>query len=351
MTAREVNMLQHRRFGATLVRRAHFLIVTAFVSACMNDAAPGDARGAGHDGGMTGPADAHAASTRSQSLLRHINASDWVGRVHNDYLTDFRRELRKPGILTRNVCSFLPDFVARRGGRDPRLQALSAHDFARSARAGLQTSRLCDVPVHQTSMAVTQEDDFQLTAPAASLVEQVSALAESAQSAASLASGLVPLIEAAQPLPELEREVVLASASVAQNSFEFWETQYAAMQQDFYIEYGACLLQVREGGYTMETGMDACLKGGTAYTHRNLEFSERLGLAGSLPGYSRRLDCGLAKNFRKVVDADIDGALAGGLKGIRGGLAGVAAGAAGGAAVASLAAYIKGTWDMFWCAM
>src|SRR5689334_10701117 len=97
--------MSHRKSLRPLaLAAAPALLACMFVLAC--DRSPDRAERPN----MTAPT--RVATSEAIRRLHASNDYDWVGVAHNRALDDFRAELRKPGILTRNICAFIEDFVA-----------------------------------------------------------------------------------------------------------------------------------------------------------------------------------------------------------------------------------------------
>jgi hypothetical protein len=287
----------------------------------------------------------------ARQRLAKKNPSDWVGTGHNLILDDFRREMKRPGVLTRNVCGYLVDLVTR-GDRLPSSRRADAPLGVASARAVAANSALCKPKAAVGGTALVRipgPQDITLSTEASALLDQVQAVTESASDPGDLAVKLSQVLDNTYAVSDVEREIVQATVSVAQHSFEYWQVALPAFQQEMLNEYGACARQQRESGSTLDDARSACLEGGSVDAV-SLPLG-RVSVPFKLP-MAFPPECGLSKNFKKLAGSDVSGGIVGAIRGAKmGGWAGVLPGAMAGAAFASASTFVESTWDLFWCAM
>jgi hypothetical protein len=177
------------------------------------------------------------------------------------------------------------------------------------------------------------------------LVSQVEAAINASSSSYDFASRANPILDAAAGMEPTERDVIFATVSVAENSYEYWESQYAAFASTFTKEYSDCASTV--AGSSSGDGRDQCLNSGLTDAVRQ---GSRSPLLFKFAALSPGSDCDLLPRFKSLIWADFRGAVIGALSSfwIPGG---VFFGAFRGGAAASLASFMDSTWDLFWCAM
>lgn len=286
----------------------------------------------------------------ARQRLVNKNPSDWVGTGHNLLLDDFRREMKKPGVLTRNVCGYLVDLVTR-GDRLPSSKKADASLSVASARTAAANSPLCKPKPGAGGAAlvgIPSTQDITLSSQASALLDQVQVATESASDPGDLAVKLSQVLDNTFAVSDLEREIIQATVSVAQHSFEYWQVALPAFQQETWSEYGGCARQQSEAGATLDDARSACLEGGSVASV-SLPLG-RLTVPFKLP-MPLPPECGLAANYKKLAGADVKGAIVGAVQGAKAGWAGVLPGAMAGAAFSSLGSFLVSTWDLFWCAM
>lgn len=338
-------------FIARAAARQTRLILLAPALAC-GDSAVSDPPQDGPVG--VGAAASDVASLQARAGVHRRNPHDWVGVEHNRMLARFQSELAKPGVLSRNTCDYLLDLATG-------WQLESAKDVSASARraaglAGLETTGLCNA-VHTSRLNGTsvapvsniRQEEYVLSPEATELTNQVQTAVGYAANSYDLGTRLSPLLDASARLSQIDKEIVQAIISVAQSSYEYWEQEDAAMQAQFFEDYGMCVSEAYENSYSMDEGRDACLNGDLAYTTRPLlpkEASPQLLLR--LASVPTPRSCGVGRHFKRLVGADVVGGITGAVGGWK---TGVAAGAARGAGLASLGSFLYSTWELYWCAM
>jgi hypothetical protein len=305
-------------------------------------------------------ADTAAAAHNERARLHERNRADWVGVAHNHALDDFRKEMRKPGTLSHSLCKYIAAFASEPDRFPPEKREKGSHDDGKAANAVLATTKLCQ-----------QSGAFQPTAFSPREVRAASASARIVQSPATdqlaaaieaaiydatdsydFASRMNPIIDQVASLDPMDQEVILATVSVTQSSFEYWESQYAAAAQEFNREYGSCETDAANLGYSYDEARLRCLNGGFQDALWPSPPPEgRPQRTVTLASFTPLRECNLMLQYRRLVWADFRGALVGGILGFVLGPPGVLAGALKGAAAGSLASFIDSTWDLYWCAM
>ena len=297
--------------------------------------------------------------------LHQKNPYEWVGFEHNRALDDFRKEMEKPGRLTTNACAYISHFVnaPERLPADKRTAARHA-DSTATAKA-LATTRLCqwepsrvqptgafpsERPMVTTTMTTMTTISMQESSAVYPLLANIEAAVEASANSYEFASRLSPIVDAALALEPTDREIVLAVVSVAQNSFEYWESQYPAFVQTFSREYDDCASESANLGYSGDEGRSRCLGSGMTDVRSRETPRPKPTPAIRFASLMSDDDCDLPLRFKKLIGADVRGAIVGALSSIwiPGG---ILFGAFRGAAAASLAIAFDGTWDLFWCAM
>lgn len=144
------------------------------------------------------------ATMTPSAQLRARNKHDWVGVAHNKAIDDFRKELRKPGRIARNLCDYLTQ----------------KRDAAAAARVALETSPLC--PTRAKHAAWMPQSSL-----ATQLLSDIELAVDAASSADDLASRLNQVLDASAALSAGEQEAIAATVSVAQHSYEYWDANFS----------------------------------------------------------------------------------------------------------------------------
>lgn len=218
------------------IRRLAWPIVflSAALSVACSDAATSSSGGTAgtRDDLSTVPPGVTAASVRARDNLHRRSKEDWVGIAHNKMLDDFRRDMRKPGLLTRNVCEYVSEF----GMRDERLP--NGRRFVgganwRAVRAAAEASPLCSgmgsvrgSPIAFRRPAATLTASASQSSEVLSLISEIETAVSNASDSYDLAIRLNPILDRAAKLPALDQATIAATVSVALNSYEYWEGQY-----------------------------------------------------------------------------------------------------------------------------
>lgn len=297
------------------------------------------------------------AGIEARRSLSERNAQDWVGIEHNRALDDIRKEMRRPGVLTHNLCDFALNFVTsphrlptgKRNATSNRQVALAgapATPFCRGQTASIRNASLGGF---ESEVAGMQESE--VSSAIYGLLSEVQNAVDAATDRYDLASRLNRVLDAAATLQATEQEMLGATVSVAQNSFEYWESELPAFEQELWNEYSTCAAQYRDSGASSEDARIACLEGGTRATSAG---SSRVGAAtvATFTSFGISRACGLAPHFKRLAAVDAVAALGGAIKGgLVAGPAGILPGAFSAAAYASFGSFVTSTWALYWCAM
>lgn len=326
-----------------------FLALVATAAACVDrdDAAPQR-----DDAIMTAPGGVSAATVRASDDVRQKNRFSHVGDAHNRVLDEFRVELRRPGVLTHDICEFVMSFTTN-DGRAPSAQSVTAHQRRPLAATGAKASRLCasSLVAREIRPASFRRVPQEATSAATALASQIESAVEFAVDRYDLAARLGPILDAATTLSEVDNAVVSATASVAQSSYEYWETNYSGFEQEFIVDYGPCATDRMTSGYTEDDARTSCLGGSESY-QSFWSWPTSPSLKSGLASRMRMRKCGpgLKEGFKNIAKADAKGAFSGAFSAaIAGGPAGVAGGAVLGAGSGSIWAATENAWSTFWC--
>jgi hypothetical protein len=267
----------------------------------------------------------------------------WVGQAHNKALDDLRAEMRKPGVMTNNVCEYVAGFASH-VDRAPAGKAKgSQKDRASIAKAVQKEAKLCrPEPV---STVLKQEDGAYSSISA--LLYQVETEVESASDRYDLAQRLAPLWSTAAGLSESESAIVGATLATAQASFEYWEVEVDRAYREFEAEYAECARTSSSDGYDYDQARLVCLDGGLLPTFAPQYAPSPARIAGLMP----RRGCALSSHFKTLAKADAVGAFTGAIKGaITTGVPGIAGGALVGGIVGSAGSWLNSAWELYVCA-
>ena len=294
-----------------------FVLAGALVAGCRDDSPGNDGTRYGNDAEMTAPADGEAAALRGQDRLKKRNTREWVGAAHNRMLDDFRTEMRKPGMLTRNICEYVMSFSMS----DDRLPAGRKHLDNRNwvgVRAAGDSSTLCSVGSRGPRASNISMRWFTPTAPVTApqsaeslaLQAEIEKALSTASDARDLAMRLSAIYERSLTLPEAEQAAVASTISVAQNSFEYWTQQYGLFEQEVIAEYAPCIEEQLAMGAT-DRVIESCLTGknaGGAVAGRSLGTPKQ-----QLVRIKPLAQCGysIREGFRRIGLADAKGAATG----------------------------------------
>lgn len=293
------------------------VLVSALAAGCRDESRGNDGVRYGNDAEMTAPVDGEAAASRGQERLKARNPREWVGVAHNRMLDDFRAELRKPGLLTRNICEYVMSFSMN----DDRLPAGRRHVDNRNwvgVRAAGDSSTLCSGGSRRprastTSMRWGLTPTAPMIAPqsteALALHTDIENALFAASDARDLAVRLSAIYERSLRLPETDQAGVASTISVAQNSFEYWTQQYGLFEQEIIAEYAPCIEEQLAVGAS-DRVIESCLSGKSA----GGAVADRLGAPKQRFVRVRPLtQCGysMREGFRRVGLADAKGAATG----------------------------------------
>lgn len=319
------------------------LVVTASIMACHEE--PTAARSEPGEARITlAPS---AAAARERERLSARNPQDWVGKAHNKALDDFRKELRRPGAMTKEFCARLKDYVVHqdRIPRDrPRADLATRGSAAEAARS---KAPICQ-PRTPVVIATTARQELSMSPTAYSLFSNVQTAVSQSQDRWELASRLNSVLDGAASLEPVENELISAVVSVAQSSWEYWETELASFQAELWNTVAPCALDAQRQGYSVDQARQMCMESGGS------TIASPLGAPTLQFRYTSvsRGECRLTDHLKRLAGADAVGAFVGGVKGgVTLGFAGILPGAFAGAAYGSLASFVYSTWELYWCAM
>ena len=291
-------------------------LLGAVLSGCKDNSHSSDNARHGNDAEMTAPDDAANAASRNRDRLRMHNTYEWVGVAHNRLLDDFRAEMRKPGLLTRNVCEYVMSFSMS----DDRVPAGHKYRDNRNwagVRAVADSSSLCSSGGRKQRLSnISYRWELSPTAPtvapqsteASSLVTEIETAVVNAADARDLATRLQAIHDRSLGLPEVDQALVASTISVAQNSFEYWSQQYGLFEQEIIAEYAPCIDEQLSVGAT-DGIIESCLTGkgsAGAIVDRGSSQAPRQRLVRAKPSAM----CGISirEGFRKIGSADAGGA-------------------------------------------
>ena len=230
---------------------------------------------------LSSPAGASASSIRARDNLHKRNPMDWVGASHNRILHALRAEIRKPGRLEVRFCDRLAEIAASPqfypnavGQADDNLQRQSMRERVRHENCGSKrTAAGGGTPLWVASapISVAQETSTQ----AQQLLDDLDASVSAASDSYDLSVRLAPILEASFGLDTTEQALVATAVSVALHSYEYWESELPAFQQEVADEYGGCLSSAFAAGYSDDDARNYCLNGGGHMVTRPLPPSFR----------------------------------------------------------------------------
>lgn len=337
------------RLDAGRLAAIGFLALVAAAAACADR---DDATPRRDDAIVTAPGGISAATVRASDDVRQKNRFSHVGDAHNRLLDEFRAELRKPGVLTGDICEYVMDFTTK-DNRESSAFAVPTQQRRSLAATGAKASRICASglvarEIRPTSLRRIPQE---ATSAATALAGQIESAVEFAVDRYDLAARISPILDAAAMLSEVDNAVVSATASVAQSSYEYWEANYSGFEQEFIADYGPCATDRINSGYTEEDARASCVGGAETY-QSFWSWPTSPSLQGGLVRRLRVPRCGpgLKEGFKHIAKSDAKGAFSGAFSAaIVGGPAGVLGGAVLGAGSGSIWAGIENAWSTFWC--
>lgn len=277
------------------------------------------------------------------------NFADWVGQAHNKALDDFFTEMLADMGAPKGFCIRALEFMSDPARLPPGKIAGTRDQRRASAVHGLGTTGLCSGELTSDVSSVTWPLGLFRLARFSATLDSVSAAANylldkianaqtKATTATALATALTPILGEADRLVSEERELVYATASVTQSSYEYWVANIAPQSQQVDATYGPCLGQYSDQAYALST----CMGIHPAITPTRYDkpgMKERVIFASSTES-----GCDDYLNRGTIGYRDLTGAAAGGFMGFRtGGLSGILPGALFGGAYASAAE----SWGQF----
>jgi hypothetical protein len=328
------------------IRAATFVAAVSLVASCREASTtpPRHTAVAAQLGGAAAPA----------VRVHQRNKLDWVGVAHNKMIDDWRKEMRKPGVLTHNLCSHVVDFVTR----DERLPVDKRPPLPvrrEAIAAAVKSSTLCQSLGEKGAIStLASRRAARRPQGSAAIVELQAGIENAVLIAANrddLAARLNAILDASATLDETEQTVVAATASVAQNSFEYWEAEFDPLVDEVGAEYGPCAADRRRSGYSMDGARQSCLTGEYFLSSSGGWSPSALLGPTSIRMTTLRCGPGLRDGFKHVAKGDARGAFAGAWAGAFGAAAGVVGGAILGAASGSIWAAGENAWSTYWCIM
>ncbi|MGZ3501114.1 MAG: hypothetical protein ACXWMQ_07340 [Gemmatimonadaceae bacterium] len=286
------------------------------------------------------PITAADKSTGDPVLRFHAkNYADWVGRAHNKALDEFFVAMLANKGSPRNFCSAVLDFMSE-AARVPAEKFRGTPTVRRGyALRGLSTTEACGRQLTDngsmssfasSSLAYSASVNVAGVSPACnSLLNQIGSAQSVATSAAGLAASLTAILYQADLLVSGERDLVYASASVTQSSFEYWAANIGSQSQQVDVTYGPCLAKYS----TQATALSTCMGIGGGITptrYENSGVKPMIVFASLSPS-----PCDAYLDVGSIGSYDFGGAVAGGAWGLFGGPGGVVLGAINGGGVAS----------------
>jgi hypothetical protein len=182
-----------------------------------------------------------------------------LGDLHNKAITAFRKEMRKPGVLTNNICRYLIGFMRREDVVPTDLQqgqpALAPDKVERVLRdaancnAGVSTSNVSHPNAVNAPRASAELDRLH-----DAVVQAIYASA----SATELAGRLSEISATAAQLSPFEQQALDVSIDVANSSFAYWSVEYATFAQEVGAEYRPCISGYTAQGYDTDAALSAC---------------------------------------------------------------------------------------------
>ena len=223
-------------------------VVTVIGAGCSDDRIAHE--NSTHGGAVvsTAPAAAEYAAVQGRERLRARNPHDWAGPAHNKIIDDFRREVRKPGVLTSNICEYVMTFTMS-NDRLPAGRSFPEGANWRALRAVSDSSSLCGNRQRTRAANISIRSPFEvlseLVAPqsstAYSAMDAIEAAVNNASDPNDLANRLNSLLDQTTHLTTLEQDAIATAATVAQNSFEYWQDQYLPFEEEIIAEYSPCV--------------------------------------------------------------------------------------------------------------
>ena len=280
----------------------------------------------------------------SRQMPRLKGESEWIGQAHNKALNDLRAEMRRPGMMSNNICEYLTGFTTR-PDRFPENHAKGhAKDRLSIARSVLTDGKVCRPdPVRSV---VTQDDGAY--SGVSSLLAQIQEAIDLASDRYDLAQRLGPIWNAAAGLSESESAIVAATLVTAQSSFEYWEVEIDRAFREFEAEYAECARTASSDGADYDQARQFCLDGGLLPTLGPRYAPNPVRSVGLVP----KAGCALSGHFKNLAKADAAGAFTGAIKGaISAGLAGIGSGALVGGIVGSAGSWVNSAWELYKCAL
>ena len=283
-----------------------------------------------------------SAEVRKESRLK--TEVSWVGETHNKALNDLRAAMRKPGLMTNNICEYVAAFVANAERFPDGKASGKATDRLSIAKAVLKDGKRCK---QDPVTAVVRQGDAG-TSDIGELSNRIQAEIDLAADRYDLARRLSPFWVTAAGLNESEAAIIGATLATAQSSFEYWEVEIDRANQEFETEYGECARTASSNGYDYDVARQVCLEG-DAQPAIGPNYAPSPSRIASLSAKQR---CRVGVHFKNLAKADAAGAFGGAVKGaMTAGLPGVVPGAVVGGVAGSATSWFYSAWELYWCAV
>lgn len=258
---------------------------------------------------------APAAAARSgdaKEQLHRRNRYDWVGLAHNQAIEEFRREMRDPRNGNTGFCKHLEEFLGRPERTPSSRREASAQERAAVAQAAVRTLPMCQQATGRlVGLPTVSAPTPKQSSTAAALYDQILLAVELSASPLDLAARLHPILDASQSLSSDEQTLIAVTASVAQNSVEYWEANHTDFAQDAVSRYGTCTSDKVLAGVPFDLALAQCadaggdpqlIRGpGRGEPQVRVAHSSALAMCGS----------GIGPGLKKIGAADVKGAWSG----------------------------------------
>lgn len=285
----------------------------------------------------------------AKGKFHRTNHADWVGKAHNKALDEFFAKMIADKGTPQDFCARLLEFTSH-PARLPAGMVQGTREQRRAAAlSGLSRTGACSSRLTGDASSVTwplglfSAANFGATLDSVSdaadyLLDKIANAQVQAMNAEDLATALTPILGEADQLVSEERELVYATASITQSSYEYWLANITPQSEQVDVTYGPCLGQYTDQSYALDT----CIGITSGITQTGYD---KAGMTGRIIfASSTQSGCADYLNRGTIGADDLKGAAGGAFNGFRtGGLQGILPGAVFGGAYASAAS----SWWMF----
>ena len=321
------------------------VVVAAVAAACADGARepitspPSNASTAGATGTPSIQSD---ASEDARAKFHRLNYADWVGRAHNKALDEFFAAMLSDQTTGKDFCARVLEFMSE-AARVPSEKNQGTREQRRSyAVRGLTATQACRGQltdkgspivwlVGTVGVGTFAASVDGVSAAANSLLDQIGSAQSAAKTASGLATSLTPILTQADQLVSGERDLVYATASVTQSSFEYWLANMVPQSEQVDMTYGGCLGQYTDQARALSTCMGIVGGGITPTGYRHFGDQGRVTFTAS----TQTTGCDGYRDMGAIGAYDFGGAVVGGAWGLFGGPGGVLLGAINGGGAAS----------------